>query len=47
MDMPRAEIEERLRRAAEIRRTLRLATRKLMAFGHALLDARDQKRQAP
>jgi hypothetical protein len=40
--MPRAEVEERLRRAAEVRRTLRRATRRLTAFGEQLLSSRAQ-----
>jgi hypothetical protein len=41
MDLPRAEIDEMLRRADEIRVKLRRATRELAAFGEQLLQARD------
>jgi hypothetical protein len=41
MVMSREEVEERMRRAAEQLRILRRATRKLEAFGAALLAARD------
>jgi hypothetical protein len=40
MYMSPEEIDERLRRAAEARRTLRRATLKLMAFGEELLRNR-------
>jgi hypothetical protein len=42
MVISRAEVDERLARAAEVRRTLRRATRKLTAFGAELLAARDR-----
>ncbi|HEX7703733.1 MAG TPA: hypothetical protein VF403_23495 [Kofleriaceae bacterium] len=41
--MARIEVDERLRRAAELRRTLREATRKLLAFGEQILTAREAK----
>jgi hypothetical protein len=40
VNIDRREIDERLRRAAEIRRTLRRATKKLMELGRAALDRR-------
>jgi len=40
MEMSRDELEQRLQRAAELRRTLRRASLRLMAFGEGLLRAR-------
>lgn len=41
MDLTRAEIDEMLRRADEIRVKLRRATRELTSFGEQLLQSRD------
>jgi hypothetical protein len=42
MVLTRAEIDEMLRRADEVRKKLRRATRELAAFGDQLLKARDR-----
>jgi hypothetical protein len=47
MDMSPEEIDERLRYAAEARRTLRRATLKLMALGEQLLRDRPPPSHAP
>jgi len=39
--MSRDELEQRLRRAVEVRRALRRATNRLMTFGEALLRSRE------
>jgi hypothetical protein len=44
MEITRAEIDERLRRADELRRKLRRATRELMALGEQILRQRDDAR---
>jgi hypothetical protein len=41
--MSREELEQRLRYAIEVRRTLRHASKRLMAFGETLLRARESK----
>jgi hypothetical protein len=41
MELSRAEIDEMLRRADEVRRKLRRATRELASFGEQLLRSRD------
>jgi hypothetical protein len=43
MEISRRELDERLRRAADLRRTLRRATRELAEAGAAILGARERK----
>ncbi|HEY4057415.1 MAG TPA: hypothetical protein VGM39_12445 [Kofleriaceae bacterium] len=45
MQITREELNERLRRGAELRRTLRRASLKLMSFGKELLEKRAAERR--
>jgi hypothetical protein len=47
VQLTQGEIDQRLRRAAEIRRTLRRATKKLMELGAQALAARERERRDP